>query len=141
MPSRSAQKGKGLSFSQGLFLVIGYHFASLTLGLAVALAAMKALYPGIAERGHPAIVAALSVAAMTACWLTMPANRPHMGALTSRVVMLASLVVGAAVARRLLFGRGPALGGEVFVLIISAIAFGTGLCVARGTRWGRKWAR
>jgi hypothetical protein len=54
---------------------------------------------------------------------------------------VASLAVGVFVARRLLFGRSPVLGGEVFTLIVAAAGFVIGLCIARGTHWGRKWAR
>lgn len=51
--------------------------------------------------------------------------------------MVASLAVAAFVARRLLFGRSPVLGGEVFTLIVTAAGLVIGLCVARGTRRSR----
>ena len=58
-----------------------------------------------------------------------------------KVAMVAALGVGVYVARRLLFGRDPVLGGEVFILVITTAVFAIGLYIARGTRWGRKWAR
>jgi len=141
MRSRPENTGKGLSLGRGLFLVFGYGITSSILGLAVAVATIHALYPGVAEWRRPAVIAGLSLAVIVVCWLTMPANRPHVGALIPRVEMVASLAVGVFVARRLLFGRSPVLGGEVFTLIVAAAGFVIGLCIARGTHWGRKWAR
>lgn len=141
MRSRSESTGKGLSLARGLFLVFGYGITSSILGLAVAVATIHALYPGVAEWRRPAVIAGLSLAVIVACWWAMPANRPHVGALILRVEMVASLAVGVFVARRLLFGRTPVLGGEVFTLIVTAAGFVIGLCIARWTHWGRKWAR
>jgi len=55
--------------------------------------------------------------------------------------MVVCLAVGVFVAGRLLFGRSPVVGGDVFILIVTAAGFVIGLCIAGGTRWGRKWAR
>jgi hypothetical protein len=64
------------------------------------------------------VAAGLSLIVIVVCWLTMPANRPHVGVVILRVEMVASLAVGVFVARRLLFGRSPVLGGEVFMVIV-----------------------
>ena len=141
MRSTGEHAGKGLSLARGLFLVFGYVIASSILGLAVAVATIHALYPGVAEWRRPAVVAGLSLAVIGVCWLTMPANRPHVGVLILRVEMVVCLAVGAFVARRLLLGRSPVLGGDVFILIVTAAGFVIGLGIARGTSWGRKWAR
>jgi hypothetical protein len=140
MRSTAEHAGKSQSLARGFPLVLGYTITSSILCLAVAVAAIHSLYPAVAEWRRPAVVAGLSLAVMV-CWLTMPANRPHIGVLILRVEMVASLAVGVFVARRLLFGRSPVLGGEVFILIVTAAGFVIGLCIARGTRWGRKWAR
>ena len=79
MRSTPEHGGKGLSLARGLFLVFGYVIASSILGLAVAVATIHALYPGVAEWRRPAVVAGLSLAVIVVCWLTMPANRPHVG--------------------------------------------------------------
>jgi|GEM_PF-4506395 hypothetical protein len=141
MRSTGGHAGKGLSLARGLFLVFGYVIASSILGLAVAVATIHALYPGVAEWRRPAVVAGLSLAVIVVCWLTMPANRPHVGVLILRVEMVVCLAVGVFVAGRLLFGRSPVVGGDVFILIVTAAGFVIGLCIAGGTRWGRKWAR
>jgi hypothetical protein len=138
MRSTAEHAGKGLSLARGLFLFFGYVIASSILGLAVAVATIHALYPGVAEWRRPAVVAGLSLAVIVVCWLTMPANRPHVGVLILRVEMVVCLVVGAFVARRLLFGRSPVLGGDMFILIVTAAGFVIGLGIARGTRWGRE---
>ena len=75
------------------------------------------------------------------CWLIVPTNRPHGGALILYVAMVASLAIGAFVARRLLFGRGPALAGEVLLLTIASAVFTIGAYVVHGTRWGRRRMR
>ena len=87
------------------------------------------------------MVAGLSLAVIVVCWLTMPANRPHVGVLILRVEMVVCLAVGVFVARRLLFGRNPVVGGDVFILIVTAAGFVIGLCIARGRRWGTQAGR
>ena len=130
--------GKGLA--RGLFLVLVYGGASTFLGLSVGFAALHALYPEVVGWRRPVTVAAMCVAALAVCWATMPANRPHVGALILRVAMIGSFFGGAIMAKGLLFGSG-ARGREVLVLITAAVVFAIGLGVARGTRWGRKWTR
>ncbi len=131
--------GKGLA--RGLFLVLVYGGASTFLGLSVGFAALHALYPEVVGWRRPVTVAAMCVAALAVCWATMPANRPHVGALILRVAMIGSFFVGVFMAKGLMFGSGRARGREVLVLSIAAVVFAIGLGVARGTRWGRKWTR
>ena len=104
------------------------------LGLAVGVVAIDALYRGTAEWRRPALAAAVCLATIAVCWGTMPANRPRVGALVLRVAMVASLVVGAFVARRILFGSGRALRGEVSTLLIATVVFAVGLYIARRMR-------
>ena len=140
MSSMRRNAAEGLSLPRSLFLLFGYLLASCILGLVIGFATVHALYPGVAVWPGLAVVAALSVAVIGVCWLTMPANRPHVGALVLRVAMAALLPVGIVAVRRLILNRGPASGREVLILAITAAAFGMGLWMARGTRWGRKWA-
>jgi len=65
MRSTGGHAGKGLSLARGLFLVFGYVIASSILGLAVAVATIHALYPGVAEWRRPAVVAGLSLAVIS----------------------------------------------------------------------------
>src|SRR5437879_11510644 len=136
---RNAAAG-GLSLPRRLFLLFGYVVASCILELASGFATLRALYPVVAAWRGAAVVAVLSVAVIGVCWLTMPANRPHVGALILRVAMVALLPVGIVAARRLILSHGPAPGRDVFILTITVAAFGIGLWIARGSRWGRKWA-
>src|SRR5215831_330315 len=76
--SASGHTHKGLSLSRGLFLAFGYFIGSSVLGLAIGFATILALYRGVVEWRRPAVAAALSLAVIALCWLTMPANRPHM---------------------------------------------------------------
>src|SRR5262245_25272484 len=131
MRGRSENAGKGLSLGRGICLVVGYGITSATLGLAIAAASIYALYPAVAHWRGPLVGAALSLIVMGVCWMTMPANRPHVGVLILRVEMVAALAVGAFVARRLLFGRHPVLAGEVFVLVIAIAGLVIGLAIAR----------
>jgi len=139
--SASGHTHKGLSLSRGLFLAFGYFIGSSVLGLAIGFATILALYRGVVEWRRPAVAAALSLAVIALCWLTMPANRPHMGMLILRVTMVALLAVGAFVGRHVLLGPGPVRGDEIFVLIITIAAFAIGVWLDRGTRWRRRWAR
>ena len=141
MRSRPGNTGKGVSLARA-------SSSSLDTASPAAFLAWLSRSPrympcilALPNGGEPAVIAGLSLAVIVVCWLTMPANRPHVGALILRVEMVASLAVGVFVARRLLFGRSPVLGGEVFTLIVTAAGFVIGLCIARGTHWGRKWAR
>src|SRR5712664_2148155 len=49
MRSRPGNTGKGVSLARGVVLVFGYGITSSILGLAVAVATIHALYPGVAE--------------------------------------------------------------------------------------------
>jgi hypothetical protein len=134
--SRHTHKSSGLP--RGLLLVSGYGIGSIVLGLAIGFAAIQALYRGgVVEWRRPEIAAALSLAVMAVCWLTMPSNRPHMNLLILRVAMVTLLVVGGFVARRVLLGPRPFRGAEIFVLSITTAAFAIGVWL--DSRWRRKW--
>ena len=140
MSLKPRQGSRGLSLARAFFLVVVYGGASTILGLSLGFAALHALYPEVVGWRRPMAVAVVCVAALAVCWATMPANRPHVGAMILRVAMIGSLFVGALMAKGLMFGS-DARGREVLVLIITAVAFAIGLGVTRGTRWGRKWLR
>jgi hypothetical protein len=137
MGSTSRHTHKSLGLPRGLCLAFGYGVGSSVLGLAIGFATILALYRGVVEWRRPAVAAVLSLAVMAVCWLTMPANRPHMGILILRVAMVALLAVGVFVARHVLLGPRPARGGEIFVLIITTAAFATGVWLDRRARWRR----
>jgi hypothetical protein len=97
----------GLSLAKGVVLVLAYPLASLVVGMALGFATVHALYPGVAGWRGPAVSSAVGVGLIAIGWFTLPANRPHIGALLLRIAMVALLPIWAFAAKRLISAGTP----------------------------------
>jgi hypothetical protein len=67
----------------------------------------------------------------------MPLNRPNLGAIFLRIVMVWSLIAAAGILRVHLHG-GALRSDELIVFSTSTAIFLAGIYFSRYTRWGRK---
>ena len=127
------------TLTQGFTLALVYALGSVFMGIALAFATFHFLYPGSVGLGMPLVLATACLLAMLACWITMPLNRPHFGALTLRVVMIWSLGIAGAILRRRLSSHEHLAPHEAAVLVVAVILFLTGVLISRGSSWGKRW--
>ena len=125
------------SLSRGVAILLCYSFAALFLGMSLAWATLFALYPHSGPPLRPLIFAGFFAFVVTLGWTFVPLNRPNLGAISLRVVMVWSLIAAAGILRVHLHG-GALRPDELIVLSTSASIFLAGIYFSRYTRWGRK---
>jgi len=112
----------------------------LFLGIALAFASFFVMYPEFGRPQRALLFAALFLVAIVACWIAMPQNRPHAGAILVRAMMTWSLALGAALVRLHIYGPAPQLD-EAMILAACILVFVGSVVISRATKWGRKWFR
>lgn len=133
------QKPVKLTPIQGLTLWLVYSFGGLVPGMVMAYGTACYLYQVDFSIVRPLIIAAVCVIATLACWITLPANRPHIGGLVLRVSMVWALMIASIILHHRLDVHRRMTIQEVGILGIATVLFSTGAFVSRRTSFGKRW--